>query len=142
MSKKTIKLIILSTLLLVLDLLTKYFFYDKQIGKNFWRLEPVFNQGISRGIIIPVLVVIIFSILALWLFAWMHIKDKAGWIVVWFLMAGALGNLIDRIMLGWVRDFISIWSFPVFNFADVFLNIWVLLFLINEFYTWKKTSKK
>ena len=48
------------------------------------------------------------------------------------LVGGALGNLYDRIFLGYVRDFIKLdfMSFPVFNFADVFLNIGFALFAV------------
>lgn len=39
--------------------------------------------------------------------------------------AGALGNLIDRLMLGTVTDFISVGTFPVFNVADASISIGV-----------------
>jgi signal peptidase II len=45
------------------------------------------------------------------------------------LIAGTMGNFIDRIFYGGVRDFINIWilNFPIFNFADIMLNIWVII---------------
>lgn len=50
-------------------------------------------------------------------------------IVRWLLaivFAGAVGNFIDRLMLGYVRDFIGVniigWSFPVFNLADIYIT--------------------
>ena len=49
------------------------------------------------------------------------------------VFAGALGNLIDRIALGYVRDFIQFdfWrSFPIFNVADICLCIGVVILLI------------
>ncbi len=46
-----------------------------------------------------------------------------------FMFVGAFGNLIDRITVGGVRDFLSFnlfgYMFPVFNVADMSLNVWV-----------------
>ena len=49
-----------------------------------------------------------------------------------FFLAGALGNLVDRIFLGYVRDFLrfDFMNFPVFNLADVFINVGVLMIAI------------
>jgi signal peptidase II len=45
--------------------------------------------------------------------------------------AGALGNLVDRLTIGWVTDFISIWIIPVFNVADLCITTGVVLLLIS-----------
>ena len=42
---------------------------------------------------------------------------------------GALGNLIDRITIGWVTDYVSIWRFPVFNVADLSITLGVIVLL-------------
>lgn len=49
-----------------------------------------------------------------------------------FIGGGALGNLIDRIYLGYVRDFISVdfIDFPVFNVADCFVCVGAALYLV------------
>jgi signal peptidase II len=64
-------------------------------------------------------------------------------IIAGFLIAWTLGNLLDRIMFQWVRDFINIRirDFPIFNIADVFLNIGVIIFIIKEIWPWKKKLK-
>ena len=49
------------------------------------------------------------------------------------ILGGAVGNLIDRIWLGYVVDFIDIRIFPVFNLADIFINIGVICFIIDIF---------
>jgi signal peptidase II len=53
------------------------------------------------------------------------------------ILGGALGNLYDRVMLGYVVDFISVyygsWRFATFNIADVALNIGAFLIVIDIF---------
>lgn len=44
---------------------------------------------------------------------------------------GAVGNLIDRLTIGWVTDFVSLGSFPVFNVADASISIGVTVLLIG-----------
>ena len=55
-------------------------------------------------------------------------------IVVVFIAAGAAGNLIDRVLLHYVRDFIyfCLIDFPVFNVADIYVtcSVFVLAYLI------------
>lgn len=52
-----------------------------------------------------------------------------------FLLGGALGNGIDRFIAGSVVDFIDfrLIRFPVFNFADIFINIGIICWLIANF---------
>lgn len=51
------------------------------------------------------------------------------------ILGGALGNLWDRILLGYVRDFISVyygnWHFPVFNVADMGISIGAAMLVIE-----------
>ena len=59
------------------------------------------------------------------------------------MMAGALGNLIDRVRLDYVVDFLhvhngNVWHFPIFNVADVAINLGVALILFDSFFLEKK----
>ena len=60
------------------------------------------------------------------------LSDKYG---LSFILAGTIGNGIDRIINGYVIDFIKIKSinFPVFNIADIVINIGVLILMISYF---------
>lgn len=63
------------------------------------------------------------------------------WALV-LLMAGTLGNYIDRLHFGYVRDFLSFnlfgYMFPVFNVADISLNIGVALLILETLLEGKK----
>ena len=52
-----------------------------------------------------------------------------------FLLAGTVGNCLDRIFNGYVVDFISIKNFPVFNLADVFIVCSIIIIVVNLFFT-------
>jgi signal peptidase II len=57
-------------------------------------------------------------------------------------LAGASGNLIDRLMVGKVTDFISISVFPVFNVADSSITIGVIVLLLGVWYKEQQEKKK
>jgi signal peptidase II len=66
-----------------------------------------------------------------------HRLEACGWSLV---LGGALGNLIDRVIYGYVIDFVDVFwpgadlpHFPAFNVADVAINIGVGLLLIDAF---------
>ena len=57
-------------------------------------------------------------------------------------LAGAVGNLISRIQVGHVTDFISVGSFPVFNVADSSITIGVAVLLVGIWYQERKERQK
>ena len=60
--------------------------------------------------------------------------------IIWvFIMAGAIGNFIDRISLGYVVDFIYIEliDFPIFNFADMYLTLSCALLVVLVLFYYK-----
>lgn len=61
-----------------------------------------------------------------------------------FIIGGALGNLIDRVFLGYVRDFIRLdfMSFPIFNVADMCLVCGVILMCIYILFIYPKLEQK
>ena len=74
----------------------------------------------------------------------LDVKYRKLHILLVFISAGAVGNLIDRLRLNYVVDFIyfSVINFPIFNVADIFVTVstFILVFLIlfvfkdNDFY--------
>jgi signal peptidase II len=100
-----------------------------------------------------------FTVLVLFLLSWFVIrldysKQKLLFWAVVFICAGAIGNGIDRIIRpdGGVVDFLMVnlgfrlgpipfdpW--PIFNFADIFVNVGIGLFILDSIIDWKKTKK-
>ena len=60
------------------------------------------------------------------------------------VLGGAAGNLLDRIRLGKVIDFIDVyvndWHWPAFNVADAALTVGITLFIISNLFHKKKPS--
>ncbi|MEJ6785751.1 signal peptidase II [Aminobacter sp. Piv2-1] len=58
------------------------------------------------------------------------------------IVGGALGNLIDRTVYGHVIDYIlfhtPVWSFAVFNLADVFISVGAACIVLDEFLAWRR----
>jgi signal peptidase II len=69
--------------------------------------------------------------LGLMIFAWREKLSKIEQLAYGFILAGALGNGIDRFLFGYVVDFLDfrLINFPVFNIADICVNIGII-FLI------------
>jgi signal peptidase II len=54
---------------------------------------------------------------------------------------GAVGNLYDRLTIGWVTDFISVWRFPVFNVADASITVGTVILVLGIWYKEKAQEK-
>lgn len=142
---KIIVLVVLSVAILALDLITKYVIcgmFAENEGITaipyLFNIIVVHNEGAAWGILSGNQIgLIILSILLFAFLVWYFVKEKKkSWLLVIsmaFIYGGCVGNLFDRIVFGYVRDFIqfAFWqSFPIFNFADVFLTVGVILFAI------------
>ncbi len=142
--KNILKISFLSIILIVIDQVSKHFFYDKLFLNDLSIIQPVFNAGISRSIPIPQVVIIVLTFLILWLLVYLYYKKQISkWSTI-FLIWWAVSNLIDRVFLWWVRDFILLFKrFPIFNLADVFINTGVVLIVLKELFgIWQKYSWK
>lgn len=142
---KIIVLVVLSVAILALDLITKYVIcgmFAENEGITaipyLFNFIVVHNEGAAWGILSGNQIgLIILSVLLFAFLVWYFVKEKKkSWLLVVsmaFIYGGCIGNLFDRIVFGYVRDFIqfAFWqSFPIFNFADVFLTVGVILFAI------------
>lgn len=99
--------------------------------KGFARFQYAENTGIAFSINIPPTQLLILNIILLLGVIFLAIKEldfkqHISGILTAIILAGAVGNMIDRIRLGYVIDFISIWKYPIFNLADAYIVIGVL----------------
>lgn len=100
------------------------------IIKDFFQFHYVENRGAAFGILEHQIIFFVIITLLIIAFIFFYIIKHGDDLSVFsklsfsLLIAGAIGNLIDRIRLGYVVDFISVrlfgtYDFPVFNIADI-----------------------
>ena len=133
----------LSIFIVLIDQFTKYLIsYNNKlfINKDFllFKLDFVKNYGAAFNIfsgsrIFLCLVSIFFSILLIYLIFRKNSLNSFDLYAYSFILGGTIGNGIDRIYKGFVVDFINlnIINFPVFNIADICINIGFIFLIYN-----------
>ena len=132
-----------------LDRLTKfvvqagYFQLPLPVVKNFFTLTFVKNPGVAFGWfpdwkLPPILMaVLMIGIISYYSFQLPSTERLTRWSLA-LLVGGALGNLYDRVVYGYVVDFFYFHfgsvDFPVFNVADVAIDVGVALLFIDIFF--------
>lgn len=141
MKKRRRTALLFCLILIWIDQFTKYLFYNQEIWNQLFFLQPLLNDGISRWMSMPMIVILCVSVICIWLFVYLFHKKYLTVLDFTLLMAGTIWNIIDRIRLWWVRDFLSFGSFPVFNIADTFLTCGVARICIREIFHLQKREK-
>ena len=142
-------IIILSIILLVIDQISKILVvklidinHPIEVIKNFFYLTYTHNTGAAFSIltgqrIFLILIAIVILIILINYIRKNQVKEKLDIISFSLIIGGSLGNLIDRIVRGYVVDFLDFkifgYNFPVFNLADTFIVVGVFLLLIVTF---------
>lgn len=125
--------------LLVINLLTKT--DSIAIIKNFFYLTYINNDGAAFSILVGkriflILVAIIVIIMLIHYIKKNNIQNKLEIVSLALIIGGSLGNLMDRVVRGYVIDFLDFkifnYNFPIFNLADTFIVIGVILLLLKE----------
>ena len=135
----------LSIFIVLIDQFTKYLmFYNKKffINKDFllFKLDFVKNYGAAFNIfsgsrIFLSFISIFFSILLIYLIFRKNTLNSFDLYSYSIILGGTIGNGMDRVYKGFVVDFINlnIINFPVFNIADISINIGLIFLLYNIF---------
>ncbi len=149
--------VVIALILVAIDQVSKWIVLkEMEIGQTipvidkFFHITHVHNRGVAFGMMYgQVSIVSVIGVLAVvGLILYIHKKNeefswfsRTGFVLI---LGGAIGNLIDRTLRGFVVDFIDfrgIWPY-IFNVADVYINIGVVLILIEYILENEREKKK
>lgn len=147
--KETIFIIIFAFLMLIFDQVSKIFASNilpfrqgVTIINQFLYFTYTTNEGAAWSILsgnrwLFVGVAIVATIVLGKFFIHSKLEDRLTRFGIILIISGTIGNAIDRVVYGYVRDFIDVlifgYDFPIFNIADILICIGVFLVLIEIF---------
>lgn len=125
--------------IIIIDQLSKFLLIRKniQIIPNLLKFTYLENNGAAFGIFNTNIVLIsnlliVIVLLVYWL---KSEKNNTKNISLTLIIAGSIGNLVDRVVRGYVIDFIKIWdNIPIFNIADISIVIGLIILLMLNIY--------
>jgi signal peptidase II len=111
------------------------------------RIVHVQNTGVAFGMFqgfgdIFSIVAIIVALIIVFYFPRVPASDWSLRLAMSLQLSGALGNLIDRLTIGHVTDFVSVGNFPVWNIADASITIGVIVLILGVWITEIEEKKK
>ena len=153
-NKFNLALFFLFLTLVILDQVTKalvinfFNLYDSVVLLPIVNLTFVVNYGFAFGLLNnpslnQILVsLVILAIIIYFLYLLIKTQDKIFQLTLTLILAGALGNFVDRIFRGFVIDFIDIYigkyHWPAFNIADSCITVGFVILMINILFLNKK----
>ncbi len=105
---------------------------------GFFRITHVHNTGAAFGLfhgqsfiltivaLVAIFVILVYGLFISRSFPWLD--SRLSKLALGLLLGGTLGNLIDRLRLGYITDFIDFSYWPAFNFADASVTIGIIIF--------------
>jgi signal peptidase II len=111
------------------------------------RIVHVQNTGVAFGMFqgfgdIFSIIAIIVALIIVFYFPRVPASDWSLRLAMSLQLSGALGNLIDRLTIGHVTDFVSVGNFPVWNIADASITIGVVVLILGVWITEIEEKKK
>lgn len=149
-------LAVISALLIAADQITKYLVRTNLEFGQIWIpwqwLEPyariihINNTGAAFGLFkgantIFMILAVLVSGAIIYFYPSISRNDWLMRVALSMQFAGAVGNLIDRVIFGHVTDFISVGTFPVWNVADASITVGVAILLIGMWVQEKREKK-
>ncbi|MCP5101838.1 MAG: signal peptidase II [bacterium] len=148
------KYVLIFTLIILADQISKFIIKAEfasqpykviTVLKNLFTIRYVQNQGAVWGIfsdashtIIPKIITgLSITALVIVIYFFLKLQSVCKWELtsLSFIIGGAVGNIIDRIVQGYVVDFLDViigtYHWPTFNVADSFITIGVIILIIS-----------
>ena len=147
LTARSIKALILTLVLTALDQITKIWAVRALADGPLVLIDGVFelryleNHGAAFGILQNARVFFIVLTVAFLIFmCYIFVRIPSGSymlpirVLIPVVTAGAIGNFIDRLMFGYVRDFLyfSLINFPIFNVADIYVTVSAAVFFSSS----------
>ncbi|MDB3973836.1 signal peptidase II [Alphaproteobacteria bacterium] len=152
--KNNISIITTFFLIIFFDQLTKilviknFKLYESLSILPFFNLTFIVNYGFAFGFLNNpslnqiIVILVIFSIIAYFLYLLIKTQDQFFRFSLILVLSGAVGNFIDRVLHGFVIDFIDIYlgsyHWPAFNLADSSITLGFILIMFNILFLNKK----
>ncbi|MDH5621481.1 MAG: signal peptidase II [Gammaproteobacteria bacterium] len=153
---------VVAAVIVVVDQLTKWAIvewiplYDKVPLNSFLNLTHQKNSGAAFSFLanaggwqrwfFVILATVVSAVIAVWIW---RIRSESQTVLsagLALVLGGAVGNLIDRILLGHVTDFIQVWfgswAFPSFNVADAGISVGAALLIIDALFLSGREERK
>ena len=136
--------IVLVIVLLGIDLLLKYlvstYLTTVNIIDNFFSLTYVLNDGAAFSLFASrTYLLILIAIICLFFIIYElknNLDDRVLSIGYSLVLAGLLGNFLDRLIDGYIIDYLSFkilgYNYPIFNFADILIVVGIVIVIIKE----------
>lgn len=151
--KKFYWILLIGVLVIVADQFSKYWVnaaltygFSKPIT-SWFSLTYIFNTGTAFGLFAgnnKALVIVALTILSFLLYSARGLCERTGAWGLWgigLVFGGAIGNLIDRIRIGRVIDFLDFHFWPVFNLADTAISIGAACLIIGVWFDQSPESR-
>ena len=153
---------VVAAVIVVVDQLTKWAIvewiplYDKVPLNSFLNLTHQKNSGAAFSFLanaggwqrwfFVILATVVSAVIAVWIW---RVRSESQTVLsagLALVLGGAVGNLIDRILLGHVTDFIQVWfgswAFPSFNVADAGISVGAALLIIDALFLSGREERK
>lgn len=117
---------------------------------HIFSITKIYNSGAAFGILqnktffLTLFSLIVIALISAYLVSKRKVQNIASTIAWGLILGGTIGNLIDRLSLGYVLDFIKLdfVDFPIFNIADLAINCGAALLIIYMLFVSEENKQK